>query len=271
MPRSRRALLAFGATLTTTALAGCSAATADARERTTRTLDAGDVDELTVVDQNGSVTVTTWDEADVELTVVKRSLVGSGAFDDVEVQTATTDGTLAVEVSYATDRARRVAVDLDLRVPRSLTVSSVETRNGTVDVTGTAGDGRFTSENGTVTATDVQGFVTLTTNNGTIESTGCTGVDGATTANGTAEVEVLDMRADVEVSTANGSVEVAVPASLDADVELSASNGRVDVEGLELANASRSSRRISGRLGEGGDLLRLSVANGSAELVALDG
>lgn len=270
MPRSRRAFLAVGTALTTTALAGCNAVTAEARERSTDTIDVGDVTDLAVVDQNGSVTVTTWDEASVELAVVKRSLVGRDAFDDVEVQTSTADGTLAVKVNYATDRARRVAVDLDLRVPTSLTVSRVETRNGSVEVTGTTGDGQFTSQNGTVTATDVEGFVTLTTNNGTIESTDCTGVDGARTANGTVDVEVLDIRQDVEIATANGSVEVAVPSSLDADVDISAGNGGVDVEGLELTNVERTSRRITGRLGDGGNRLRLSVSNGSAELVALD-
>ncbi|SEO35963.1 Putative adhesin [Halogranum amylolyticum] len=268
--RSRRAFLALGVTATT-ALAGCNAASVEARERTTDTVDVADATELVVTGRNGSVTVEARDRDTVELTATKRSLVGRDAFDDATVRTEVADGTLSVGVDYATDRARRVAVDLDIRVPASLSVSSVETQNGSVEATGTRGDATITSQNGTVTATDVDGFVTLTTNNGTVESSGCRGVDGVRTANGTVDVEVLDIRQDVDVSTANGSVEVAVPPSLDAEVELTAGNGTVDVDGLELANLERTSRRITGRLGDGGNRLRLSVSNGSADLVALDG
>jgi hypothetical protein len=264
-------VLTTGAALATAALAGCNAATVEDRERSTETVAVDGATDLTVSDRNGSVTITTADRQNVSLSVVKRSFVGRNVFDDVAVQTDVADGTLAVTVDYATDRARRVAVDLDLEIPSSLAVSRAETRNGAIEVTGTTGDGRFASQNGSVTATDVDGFVTLTTNNGTIESTGCTGVDEARTANGTIDIEVLALRQDVTVTTANGSIEVAVPPSLNADVELAAANGGVDVEGLQLANLERTPRRITGRLGNGGNRLRLSVSNGSAELVALDG
>lgn len=266
---SRRSFLAAGGLLAATALAGCSAATAETREQTTETIALTDASDLTVTNLNGAVTVTTWDENAVELTVLKRSLFGRDQFDRVVVESAVTDGTLAVDVAYTADSAPpRVAVDLDVRVPESLVVSQVGTTNGTVDVTGTTGDGSFSSQNGTVTVTDVDGFVTLTSNNGTVESTGCTGIDGARTANGTVDIELLALRQDVDVSAANGSIEVAVPPALDADVELSAANGTVDVEGVELTDVDRTTRRLTGRLGEGGYRLRLSVANGSAELTA---
>lgn len=270
--RSRRAFLAFGATLTSTVLAGCTTPTNEVRERTTDTVDVGNATDLQVASRNGSITVTTWNRDAVELSVIKRSIGSRDAFAAVEVQTAVRNRTLAIDTVYTTDRARqRVATDFELQVPSSLAVSAVETGNGRIDVTGTTGNGQFTTQNGRVKATDIDGFVTLTTRNGTLESTGCAGVDGASTSNGSIDLEVLAIRRDVEISTQNGSVDVAVSESLDADVVLAASNGNVDAEGVELANATRTPRRITGRLGDGGNQLRLSVTNGSAELTTLDG
>lgn len=271
IPRSRRAFLALGATLTSTAFAGCATPTNEVRERTTTTVDVADATDLQVSGRNGSITVTAERRRAVELVAVKRSLGSRDTFADVTVRSALRDGALAVDVAYGSDRARRrVAVDLVLRVPRSLPVSTVETGNGHIDVTGTAGDGQFSTQNGSVTATDVDGFVTLSTSNGALDSTGCAGLDGARTANGTVDVDVLDIRRDVEVTTANGSVDVAVSGSLDADVVVVASNGSVDVEGVELMDVSRTPGRITGRLGDGGNRLELSVTNGSAELTGLD-
>ncbi|SFL07660.1 Putative adhesin [Halogranum rubrum] len=271
IPRSRRAFLALGGSLASAVLAGCTTPRNEVRERTTDTVDVGNATDLQVTSRNGSVTVTTWDRDAVELSVTKRTIGSRDAFDDVEVRTAVRNRSLAIETVYTTDRARRrVATDFELQVPSSLAVSAVETGNGRVDVTGTTGDGRFSTQNGRVTATDVDGFVTLTTSNGALESSGCTGVDGAKTSNGSIDLELLDIRRDVDISTQNGSIDVAVSGSLDADVVLAASNGNVAADGVELANTTRTPRRITGRLGDGGNRLRLSVTNGSAELTALD-
>ncbi len=268
---SRRLFLAATGSFAAVGLAGCLAA-AEVTDRSTTTTDPKDATELRISNQNGSVSVETWSKSGVEVSVLKRSRFGRDAFDRVTVERRVDGDVFRIETVYddgGAGQLRRAAVDLTVRVPKSLAVTDVETKNGAVRVTGTTGDARLASVNGDVTATDVDGYVTLSTSNGTLEATGVTGVDGASTSNGKIDVELRDVRRDVTLSVSNGSVDAALASDMDVDVDASTGNGTVDVSGLHLADAHTSRKEVRGRLGDGANRLTIRVSNGSIDLSAL--
>lgn len=159
----------------------------------------------------------------------------------------------------------RAEVSFEVRVPKRFS-STVSTHNGAVRVNGAEGSAHLTSHNGRVEAQAVSGEVDLETHDGAVQVRARPKRIRVVTHNGSIKA---DLRGSVSpqgtISTHNGSVQLALGDKVNVSLECTTTNGRVN-NGLELQDAVVKRRRVSGRLGTGGDKLSVSTRNGSVTL-----
>jgi DUF4097 and DUF4098 domain-containing protein YvlB len=140
------------------------------------------------------------------------------------------------------------SVDYRVSVPRGARVR-VGDVNGRVEVDGVVGS---------VHASTVNGSVDLTRVGGPVE---------ASAVNGSVQVDVarVDPASRNDLSTTNGSVRLTLPRDASAEVEAHTVNGSVHCD-FDLADGSRSRRKLEGRIGAGGARFELGTVNGSARV-----
>ena len=124
------------------------------------------------------------------------------------------------------------------------------------------------ANNGGLSVENVDGRIELETTNGGITLTGVSGSVRGSTSNGGVDV-VLDgdrwMGEGLDVSTTNGGVELAIPASYNARLETGTVNGGMDI-GFPITVQGRVNRRLTTQLGNGGPLVRVTTTNGGVVL-----
>lgn len=121
--------------------------------------------------------------------------------------------------------------------------------NGDVAVERVTGNAVARTVNGSVTV-EAAGWVEATTVNGSIEAW-----------MGTAEWDD-----DIEFQTVNGSITVYLPDGVNADVEASTVNGGMETDFPLTVQGRWGPRRLEGRIGSGGQELRLETVNGGIHL-----
>ncbi len=140
-----------------------------------------------------------------------------------------------------------------IHVPRRISIEHAETTNGSVRVDAVEGTARLRTVNGSISASGKLAGLEAATTNGSVEST----------------FESLPAQR-VELTTTNGSVTARMPDSLAARVEAETTNGSVrsdfDVKTREAARRNH----LSGVVGSGGPVIRLTTTNGSVRLIKLD-
>lgn len=153
----------------------------------------------------------------------------------------------------------RVRVDLELRVPRQVTLDVCGVNGGQVRVDGTDGPFSVRNVNGAVRLTGVRGAGTAATVNGSIQAT----FAGA-------PLQASGFK------TVNGTVDVTLPSSLSADLRLTTMHGGLytdfETTGLPARLATRerkdgraryqADRFTSVRVGRGGPELTFETLNG---------
>lgn len=82
---------------------------------------------------------------------------------------------------------------------------------------------------------------------------------------------ILSAPASCVVSSAAGTIDVAVPANTAATVTLAAPGGTISVEGLVLTGVVQTDHSLTGTLGNGDGEIRLAAAAGNVVLRALPG
>lgn len=229
---------------------------------------------LQVSNVRGEIRITAEDRADVAVTatrIVERQVTGdAGSVPDFRQGS---EGLLVCGDSshcgcrtdwpedHWNDRRERsrVRVDLELRVPRLVTLDVCGINGGQVRVEGTDGPFTVRNVNGGVRLTDVKGAGTASTVNGSVQATFVAAPAQAT-----------------GFKTVNGTVDVTMPASLSADLRLTTMHGGLytDFETTALATRLataerkggrrlyRSDRFTSVRVGRGGPELTFETLNG---------
>jgi DUF4097 and DUF4098 domain-containing protein YvlB len=240
-------------------------------------------------DGNGSMSITGEDRGDIELRVIKiaRAECEEGAeelLDGMRIRPAFVGGALELEVEIPEKWNRRGTVNLEMRVPRELSVELSAT-NGRIEVEGVRGCVRARSRNGSATIRDVVGDISVTTSNakvscldtcgrlvarsrdGKIELQQHRGSIDASTSNGLIRASVEEVgESGVSLATSNGRIVLDLPEEVDADVDVRVDNGTIRND-LEQCHCTRSSQgRVLGRLGAGGALIKLRTSNGSVYL-----
>jgi len=183
-------------------------------------------------------------------------------------------------------RERRAGkVDFVVELPRGINLVAA-TGNGTVHVRNTGAEVRASSGNGEVTVIGATGRVSASSGNGDLEveraggeveaSTGngditvstSMGPVSASSGNGSIDVDMASLRSaeNMEFSTGNGSIELKVPSSFSAVVEANVSYRNFETD-FPMQMADRwSSRRVEGRIGNGGRRIKFSTGNGHVRI-----
>jgi hypothetical protein len=119
--------------------------------------------------------------------------------------------------------------------------------------------------NGDVAADGLAGPVEAYTVNGSIE-VATTGAVSAATVNGSIRVEMGALEDDVEFSTVNGGITLALAGPVDADLHAATMNGSIESDFPVTIRGSLGRHSLSGTLGKGGPRIDLESVNGSVRL-----
>jgi hypothetical protein len=246
----RRGLL-FLAVGSSLALAGCMQGDwgMHARATVNETRALAKDGAFSIENTNGRVEVTGWDEAKVSIEATKRA-VSDRALQDVQVEITGEGESLSVRTRHRRSHffGGGGRVDYVVRVPRGARVH-VSNVNGRVEVDGVAGAVEASNVNGSVDVHDAGGTVAASNVNGSVE----------------VAMARVDAQSKSELHTTNGSVRLTLPADANAEIDARTVNGGVGCD-FDLAQESRSRRRLEGRIGAGGARFELRSVNGSVNV-----
>lgn len=201
--------------------------------------------------------------------------------DQISIASADVGGALELEVRIPEKWSRRGLVNLEVRVPRNLSLE-ITAVNGRIFVEGMRGVVHARSSNGSAIVRDVIGDIDVATSNAKVSCSHTCGRLQARSRNG--KIELEDHRGSIDASTSNGLIRASLgevgrggvtlatsngrivldlPEQVDADVDLRVDNGTINND-LALCRCTRDSRgRVLGRLGAGGAPIKLRTSNGS--------
>jgi DUF4097 and DUF4098 domain-containing protein YvlB len=225
---------------------------------------------LNVSTINGQIEIYAWDGETISLNAVKKSSFGQEELDNIEISVLESGDQIEILAVYTGHRTTTPSVDMNIKVPRSVTVQSATTSNGAIQISGIKGDVKATSSNGAIIIENVDGYVSATTSNGRIEVKGTTGIKDLKSSNLGIYAEVFGFQDNVSISTSNGKITVYLNPSLNADIEMTTSNGRITISGLSLDLTVSEEKHKSGKLGVGGKNINITTSNGDIKLLKLD-
>lgn len=268
-------MLSGGAVAALTALSGCSGLTPFVGQRTeeTRTVPVEDATAVDVGVDVGDVTLRGTDRDDVQVRLVKQA------------SSVTVDlSKLQLRVERAGDELRFLSewtggdslfggapsLDLDVAIPRSFAVASIETAVGDIEATDATGDVTAQSRVGDVHLHRVDGAVTASSRTGDVTVREPGRLDGADTRTGDVTVDVPAIEGDTLLESRTGDVEAALAPDLDAELTARTDTGDVSVSGVGLTAGARRETLVTGTLGDGGPALTAETTTGDVTVTSLD-
>lgn len=183
----------------------------------------------------------------------------------------------------------RRSVRVVLQVPKRADLD-VHTGDGSVVVQPVSGRLTVSTGDGSITADGLQGEIRLHTGDGSIKAGGLSGQLQADTGDGHMTVkgrfELLDLStgdggidADVEpgskvekpwsLRSGDGGITLRVPEDLGAELDAHTGDGHIQLDKPVAVTGTVSSSTIKGRLGAGGEPLRIHTGDGSIKLQRL--
>lgn len=224
------------------------------------------------------VTTVGWRIAPGEVTITD-----SQAGDRVEIEVA-----LAKKNHFGWGRGHR-SISVLLRVPKQADLD-VHTGDGSVEVQAVSGHVTISTGDGSITADGLEGETRLHTGDGSIRATGLGGRleadtgDGHMSVRGRFDALALStgdggIEAEVEpgskIETAwslhsrDGGITLRVPEGLGADLDAHTGDGSIVLEEPVTVMGTISASRVRGKLGAGGQPLRVQTGDGSIRLLRL--
>ena len=205
---------------------------------------------------NGSVVITGGGGDSVEIIAIKKA-DNQEDLDKIEIEISHSADEISVETELGeSDRwfshgNNSGSVKYEVIVPVSTHLDSVETVNGSVNISGVSGKVIAESVNGDLEVSDLAGDVGLSTVNGSIE----------------AEFSRLEDQQRVNMETVNGRVSIDLPENADADISADTLNGGINASdfGLETEKGFVGSD-LNGKIGNGGARLNIDTVNGSIKI-----
>jgi len=206
---------------------------------------------------NGAVHISTWDRNEVKVDAVKyagskerldqaRIEVDSGK-DYVSIRTKYPDHDLNFNWGSHNNPA---GVEYTLTVPRTARLDEIKLINGSLDITGVAGEVRASCINGKLEANNLSGRAELSTVNGRLDG----------------KFDRLPS-SWVELSSVNGPVELTIPSDSQAEIEAETVSGGIENDfGLHVNHHRYVGHDLRGELGNGGAHIKVSNVNGRIEI-----
>lgn len=290
-PLPRYALLLAAAVVASACEINLNAQNVTEREEKRFTVSGPPQLELATFD--GSVEVTSWDRPDVLVVVEKRAPNAESAR-SIQVNVTQDGNRISVMVVQPRDEFTGIGINvrrsaaLIVSVPRTADVS-VRSGDGAVSIDGVTGridlntgdggirgqrlDGEITirTGDGAVALDDVRGALEVSTGDGGIRAGGVFERFKAHTGDGAVAVRASAgsrTAAEWEITTGDGSVTLELPEGFDAALDARTGDGRVSTDGLTLSDRqeSESGREVRGRVGSGGNALKVRTGDGSIRL-----
>jgi len=244
---------------------------------------------------DGPIEVRSWDRNEVLIEVEKRAADEEG-LKSIQVRASKQGNRVDVAVVRPSGRDTFVGFGIHISTQAKLVVSvprqvTLEARSGDGSVRADRLAGRITlrTGDGSVRAVDIKGQLDVETHDGSItvedaegDVTLSTGDGGITTSGRFASLKVksgdgsvtvradrgTEMTSDWSVTTEDGSVAVYLPEAFSGELDAQTGDGTVrsefDVQGGDTE--SRHRRALRGKIGAGGNLLRIRTGDGSISL-----
>ena len=139
------------------------------------------------------------------------------------------------------------------------------TRGGKIEADEIDGDVRGETSGGPLDVEEVSGAVWLATSGGSIEAKDVHGPVEAETRGGSIKVRFTGPPAG-HIESTGGSIEIELPEGEGMELDAAALGGRVELDGEFEVIGSVGRSRVQGRVGEGGERLRVRSTGGSIKL-----
>ncbi len=253
---------------------------------------------------NGSIEVSPWDQATVDISGTKYG-PSQQAADDLPVNIDRTGDSIIIRVVRPSERRNHEGARFVIKVPRSTVLDRLVSSNGGIRTIDGVGPARFRTSNGTVNVQGLKGSLTVQTSNGGVDLFDIDGDVEAHTSNGRVRAERLrgtleatssngsitadivrtdravraetsnshidlslpaDYARDVRASTSNGGITLRLPQSLNARVVARTSNSRITSDFDMQLRGEIAKNHVDAVIGTGGPLLDLNTSNGNIRL-----
>jgi DUF4097 and DUF4098 domain-containing protein YvlB len=212
---------------------------------------------ITIVNNRGTITVRTWDRAEVRIAGEKHAATPE-ELRLVRVEVDAAPSRVAVQTALPPEQRStrgtivRPEVQLTVIVPATVRLRRIETVNAAVIIEGVRGDVSVRAVNGTVHAKGLAADAALDTVNGAIH----------------AEFASVAAGRKITAHSVNGAVTLALPKDADVAIHAETVNGSIASElPLQLAGPTERNR-LDGALGRGSASLKADTVNGSIRFVA---
>jgi DUF4097 and DUF4098 domain-containing protein YvlB len=206
---------------------------------------------------SGTVRITAWDRNEVRVDAVKRA-ERRERLAEAEIKVESTADSIRIWTRYP-DRDTRItgdeknrydnaaSVDYTLSVPRGARLDSVELVNGSLDITGVAGDVRASTVSGRFKATGLAGEAKLSTVSASLD----------------ASFDRLSELKPVTLNSVSGAIVLTLPSDAQAQVRANTLSGPITNDfGLDGRTGNYIGRELYGQLGKGGTKIRLNSVSG---------
>ena len=239
---------------------------------------------------DGSIQIQAWDKPEVRIEIEKRG-PSKAAVEALEVVVSQKGNVIDLEVKRPKSESYRLGFQqaayarLVVSVPRATNIRArsgdgsiriervagrieLRTGDGAIRASEVSGDMTMSTGDGSVVVERAEGRLTVDTGDGSVHVTGKLGVVKLHTGDGS-----VVHRADVgstmvnewDITTGDGSVTVYLPDDFGADIDAHTGDGRI-INDLSLEKPARdeaSRRTFRGRIGTGGELLRVRTGDGA--------
>ena len=194
-------------------------------------------------DTLGMITIEAVKTADVKVDELDKPI------EDVTIKLDTTGDEVKIETEVRSShrifrKNQGGKVDYDIRVPANLKVN-------------------VHNINGAITITRIDNDINAETVNGSINVSGCPGIVNVNGVNGKVTCNIDSLTGGITVDVINGSVNIGGLRYVNANVDASTVNGKVKFKDLTFSNINSEKKSLTGTLGKGGSMIRISAVNGS--------
>ena len=202
---------------------------------------------------NGPVHISAWDRNEVKVDAVKYADTKE-RLDEAKIEIDSGKDYLSIQTKYPDhdhnwnwgSHNNPASVEYTLTVPRTARLDQIKLINGSLDLTGVAGEVRASCINGRLEAHNLSGRAELSTINGRLD----------------ANFDQLGGQS-VDLNSVNGSVDLTIPSDSNAEIEANTVSGGIDNDfGLHANRHQFVGHDLRGELGSGGTHIKLQNVNG---------
>jgi hypothetical protein len=254
---------------------------------------------------NGSVDISGWDQATVDISGTKYGPTAEAA-DSLRVDISNTPDSVSIRVVRPSIRRNNEGARMVIKIPRGVRLDRIVTSNSSLRTVDGVGPARLHTSNGSIRVQDLRGSLTAETSNSSVELNGVDGDATARTSNGNIRAQgvkgaleahtsnsSVNLKAErpdrpVRIESSNGSVDLSLAPNFSSDVRVNTSNSSITVHSPTEPNArviartsngsinsdfdmrirgDFSKNHLEGTLGSGAALMDLSTSNSTIRIV----